>query len=92
MFWNYYRNLFRQIKVVELATAMKRLDQQTKTIPDYRKIMMEKIKMEEMQNLTTMHVVIDNTPESELKPEKKRIEKEKETAKMYERIEKKERN
>ena len=91
MFWNYYRNLFRQSQgVVELATAMQRLDQQTKTIPDYRKIMMEKIKMEEMQNLTTMHVVIDNTPESELKPEKKRIEKEKETAKMYKRIEKKE--
>lgn len=91
MFWNYYRNLFRQSQgVVELATAMQRLDQQTKTIPDYRKIMMEKIKMDEMQNLTTMHAVIDNTPESELKPEEKKREKEKETAKMYKRIEKKE--
>ena len=91
MFWNYYRNLFRHNQgIFELAAEMKRLDQQIKTIPDYRKIMMEKIKMEEMQNLTTIHTVIDKTPESELKPEKKRSEKEKETAKMYKRIEKKE--
>ena len=78
MFWNYYRNLFRHNQgIFELATEMKRLDQQIKTIPDYRKIMMEKIKMEEMQILTTIHTVIDKTPESELKPEKKKVKKKK---------------
>ena len=76
MFWNYYRNLFRQSQgVVELATAMQRLNQQTKTIPDFHEMMKEKIKMEEMQNLTTMIIVIDKSPD--LKPEEKRKKKKK---------------
>ena len=91
MFWEYYRNLYQQSQgIFELATAMKRLDQQTATLSDFHELKKEQIKMEEMQILTTMHTVIDKTPESELKSEEKMKAKEKETANMYKRIKEKE--